>query len=216
MSSTLRPWEQGPFELLLHAEEHYIAGSDHDRRIALIGYDECIEVSITVYLSLHPIQRNGKEYKKEDVEKWTKNYHSKLDFFYEELAARKVSVKVPKEHVIWFHDHRNDQYHGGRKGVPDTRTLDGVRSAAIWVVSTLFDIQNVESLLEDELRARRGQEPERTTEIDKVLDDKFGLIEIAGNLYYTSEALHSVDPNAYVELGNKIANREDESNDDSD
>lgn len=206
MSRALRHWEQGPFELLLHAKEHYVAGNDHDRRIALIGYDESIEISITVYLSLHPIQRSGREHKKEDVEKWTRNYHTKLNFFYEGLNKRNIEAKIPKEDIVWFHDHRNEQYHDGIKGVPDGRTLEGIRTAAIWVFSTLFDIQEVEALLEDELRARKGHRRERLPKLDRALDGKFGLIEIGGNMYYTSEVLHAVDPNAYFELGNAIAN----------
>lgn len=35
----LKPWAYGPFEILLHAELHYRAGEDSDRRIAMIGFD---------------------------------------------------------------------------------------------------------------------------------------------------------------------------------
>ena len=53
----LPPWANGPFELLVHAEEHLRAGDDFDRRIALIGFDNAIEITIAAYLSLKPIQR---------------------------------------------------------------------------------------------------------------------------------------------------------------
>ena len=39
------PWAKGPFELLRHAYEHLQKGDDNDRRIALIGFDNAIEVS---------------------------------------------------------------------------------------------------------------------------------------------------------------------------
>ena len=55
-----KPWAYGPFELLLHAELHYRAGEDFDRRIAMIGFDNAIEVAITTYLGLHPIQRGNR------------------------------------------------------------------------------------------------------------------------------------------------------------
>jgi hypothetical protein len=70
MSAELRPWAIRPFELIAHAEVHYRAGSDYDRRLALISYDNSIEASIIVYLNLDPIQRNNKPYKKGDVAKW--------------------------------------------------------------------------------------------------------------------------------------------------
>lgn len=54
MTRQLKPWAYGPFEVLLHAETHYRSGEDFDRRIAIIGFDNAIEVAITTYLSLHP------------------------------------------------------------------------------------------------------------------------------------------------------------------
>ena len=56
MMRPLKPWAYGPFEILLHAELHYRVGEDFDRRIAMIGFDNAIEVAITTYLGLHPIQ----------------------------------------------------------------------------------------------------------------------------------------------------------------
>ena len=199
-----KPWEQGPFELLLHAEEHYLAGNDHDRRIALIGYDESIEVSITVYLSLKPIHRNGREYSREDVEKWMRNYHTKLAFYYDELKRRDIKEIIPMENIVWFHDHRNEHYHGGTKGVPERSTLDAIRSAAIWVFSTLFEVPNVETMLVSELRKRKNPKPQREAAVDKAIDDKFGLVNVAGSLYYTSEVLYALDPDAYLELGQTL------------
>jgi hypothetical protein len=77
---SLPPWANGPFELLLHAEGHLRAGEDFDRRIALISFDNAIEVAITTYLTLNPIQRGNRCYENIDVEKWLNNYPSKLAF----------------------------------------------------------------------------------------------------------------------------------------
>jgi hypothetical protein len=46
----LKPWMHGPFELIRHADGHLREGDDTDRRIALIGFDNAIEVSIDVYV----------------------------------------------------------------------------------------------------------------------------------------------------------------------
>ena len=88
--SNLQPWAIGPFELILHAEEHLRKGEDFDRRIALISFDNSIEVSITTYLSLHPIHRGNRSYKREDVERWLHNYHTKLEFLDCELQIPNI------------------------------------------------------------------------------------------------------------------------------
>ncbi len=115
----LPPWTNGPFELILHAESHRRNGDDFDRRIALITFDDAIEVSVTTYLSLHPIQRGNRTYPKVDVDKWLQDYHSKLDFLDEEIKRRGLAWEVDRAHIVWAHDHRNEQYHGGRKGTPE-------------------------------------------------------------------------------------------------
>ena len=43
----IKPWAVGPFEMLYHAETHFLKGEDFDRRIALISFDNAIEVAIT-------------------------------------------------------------------------------------------------------------------------------------------------------------------------
>jgi hypothetical protein len=62
--SNLQPWAIGPFELILHAEGHLRNGDDFDRSIALISFDNSIEVSISTYLSLHPLLRGNRNYDK--------------------------------------------------------------------------------------------------------------------------------------------------------
>ena len=62
--SKLKPWAAGPFELIRHADGHLKAGSDFDKRMALISYDNAIEVSVTTFLQLHPSQRAGKTYER--------------------------------------------------------------------------------------------------------------------------------------------------------
>ena len=52
----LDPWIYGPYELIQHAEGHLKANGDFDRRMALISYDNAIELTITTFLKLraHP------------------------------------------------------------------------------------------------------------------------------------------------------------------
>ena len=46
----LEPWIYGPSELIKHAEEHLQVNGDFDKRMALVSYDNVIEVSIDTYL----------------------------------------------------------------------------------------------------------------------------------------------------------------------
>lgn len=144
----LKPWAVRPFELIFHAEIHYRKGSDYDRRLALISFDNSIEVSITTYLSLNPIQRGNRQYPRKDVEKWMGNYHSKLDFFALEIRNRGLPEYKEKAEIVWYHDQRNEHYHGGGFAVPEQRSLDGIRQVALWVFSVLFETADVETKLE--------------------------------------------------------------------
>jgi hypothetical protein len=74
---------------------------DTDRRIALIGIDNAIEVCIDAFLSLHPKVREGIEISSADVEKARNNYHTKLDFFYEFVDERKTPIQLSMKDVIW-------------------------------------------------------------------------------------------------------------------
>jgi hypothetical protein len=207
--STLRPWALGPFELILHAEMHYRNGEDFDRRISIVGYDNAIEVAIHTYLSLHPIQRQNRAYAKVDIEKWLENFHTKIDFLESEVAGRGVAVICEKADFIWYHEVRNGQYHAGGATIPQERELEGIRKAALWVFSTLFDVTNVEALLEEYLSQRSGDDiPVRTEENDRLIDEEYGTVKIAGKPYYTSEILHAYDPVLYSELAGDIKKRD--------
>ncbi|WP_052294299.1 hypothetical protein [Desulfosudis oleivorans] len=148
MKNKLKPWAARPFELIFHAEIHYRKGSDYDRRLALISFDNAIEVSIATYLSLNPLQRGNRQYPKKDIEKWMNNYHSKLDFFALEIQTRGLPEYKEKAEIVWYHDQRNEHYHGGGFGVPQQDTLDGIRQVALWVFSVLFEAADIETDLE--------------------------------------------------------------------
>jgi hypothetical protein len=207
--NTIPRWARGPFELILHAEMHYSNGEDFDRRIAIVGYDNAIEVSIHTYLNLHPLQRNNKAYKTADVDIWIKNFHTKLDFLEIEVTERGADVVCSKADFIWYHDVRNNQYHVGGATIPQANDLQGIREAALWVFSLLFDISNVEDLLEIHLAGpTENSLPIRSDEDDRIIDDEFGAVRLAGRIYHTSEVLHSWDPVLYSEVAADIRNRD--------
>lgn len=201
----LKPWARGPFELLMHGELHRNEGADFDRRIAIISYDNAIEIAITTYLSLNPIQRQNRQYPRAQVEQALQNYHTKVDFFLTEAEHRGLVVICEKAEIVWYHDARNDQYHGGRPAVPQWEELEGIRKAAIWIFSTLFDVPDVEARLEAALQARLNLDiPPRSEEYDLLIDEAYGNCIISGDEYRTSEALYSIDAVAYSELGAQL------------
>ncbi len=200
MIRPLKPWAYGSFEVLTHAEMHYREGEDFDRRIAMIGFDNAIEVAIMTYLSLHPIQRDGREYEKVHVEGWLRNYHTKIDFFFAECQSRLVIPSAKKDEILWFHDVRNGQYHNGGAVIPQRRELEGVRAVALEVFSVLFDEVDALVLLEEHVAATRASPPPpRVVEHDRLIDNEYGMIDVCGRSEYTSGVLYGLDPARYRE-----------------
>lgn len=201
MIRQLKLWAYGPFEVLLHAETHYRIGEDLDRRIAMIGFDNAIEMAITTYLSLNPIQRGNRQYRREDVEQWLRNYHTKAEFFFGECGSRGVTPTAKQEEMVWFHDVRNEQYHGGGANVPQRRALDGARAAALEVFSVLFDESDAARLLEEHIAAMSPvPPPPRSDEHDRLIDNEHGMIELCGRAEYASDILYARDPERYREV----------------
>ncbi|MCA8412834.1 MAG: hypothetical protein QJR04_20580 [Burkholderia multivorans] len=144
---TLKPWAQTPFELLRHAEEHLRSGTDFDRRIAMVGFDNSIEVSVITYLSLNPIQRGNRPFAREAVANWNRNFHTKLEFLEAHAQDLGVPMEVERAWLVFYHELRNDLYHAGNGLVPAEEHLRGIRRGAIWAFSLLFECDG-EALLD--------------------------------------------------------------------
>ena len=149
--SEMVPWARGPFELIKNADGHLKDAGDTDRRIALIGFDNAVEVCIDVYIKLHPRLRGGVELRNEDIEKATRNYHTKIEWLDKHVEERSIEIDFSIEEVVWYHSLRNELYHSGNGMVPELHVLKGARSAALSVFKTLFGTDPA-PLLGDELR----------------------------------------------------------------
>lgn len=165
MSHTIKPWARKAFELIFHAEHHWRRGHDYDKRLALISFDNSIEVCVSVYLGLNPIQRGNRSYPTADVQQWLRNYHTKLDFFKQELDARGLPEHRDKAHIVWLHEQRNELYHGSSGSVPEITTLEEMRFVALWVYSILFEDSNIEEHLEEAIKATDKTEPVMSVEM---------------------------------------------------
>jgi hypothetical protein len=77
------------------------------------------------------------------------------------------------------------------------------------VFGVLFDVADVEALLEQHLSERSGNDlPQRTPDDDRLIDQEFGTVDLAGKPYYTSEILHAFDPVLYSEVAGDIQKRD--------
>jgi len=197
----LKPWAYGPFEVLMHAEIHYQQGEDLDRRIAMIGFDNAIEVAITTYLNLHPIQRGNRMYVRVDVDAWLQNFHTKADFFFAECALRSLTPAAKKDEIVWFHEVRNGQYHNGGAAIPQRRELDGVRAAALEIFGMLFDHADVLTALAEHVTAlNQPAPPPRVREHDRLIDNEHRMVNVCGQPEYVSDILYAMDPTRYLEI----------------
>lgn len=187
-------WSIGPFELLVHAEEHFRRDGDIDRRLCMIGFDNAIESGITTYLSLKPEQRQGRTYSQADRDGWLKDFPSRIEFLYEELKARDVAPVFEKADVLWFRSIRNEMYHSGLGVVPHGDCVKGIREAALWIVGALFEIEDIETYVFEEVEARI---PTRNPEFDASFDEANAEVDIGGLVYSPSDVLFSVDPRLY-------------------
>lgn len=154
----LAPWARGPFELIKHADGHLKDAGDTDRRIALIGFDNAIEVCIDVFIKLHPKLREGVELRQEDVEKATRNYHTKIEWLDKYVEANDIDIDFSIEEIVWYHSLRNELYHSGNGMVPEMHVLEGARLSSISVFNTLFKADIAPVLNPDSPKSFRPKE----------------------------------------------------------
>lgn len=170
---TLPPWTKGPYEIISHSDEHLKQGKDTDRRIALIGYDNAIEICIDVFITLHPKVRGGIELSKDELEKAKSNYHTKLEFFYNYAKKMNTEVGLPIQNVIWYHQLRNELYHSGNGFVPENQALLGAQAAAYLIFKVLFNINLDRSISDDEVEGMSDNEVEEWLNLFDEERDKF-------------------------------------------
>ena len=101
---------------------------------------------------------------------------------------------------------RNGQYHTGGATVPQRRELDGVRAAGLEVFAVLFHVADAEAQLDAHISAMQQAPQPRTAVGDRLIDDKYGLIDLCGQLEYSSELLYAVDSNRYHETIRNLEN----------
>lgn len=134
--------------------------------MALISFDNSIEVAITTYLSLREDQR-GREVAAEALKLIdVNNFNLKVEFLYRHTQDTGLDPPPPHKEVEvkWSHGHRNKLYHDGRGFVPDEGAMTIARDTAFWAVSVLFqcDALTIVTNQLDKSRDKRILETSRT------------------------------------------------------
>ena len=148
----MKPWALGPYQLIQHADGHFKEGKDIDRKIAIIGFDNSIELCIDVFVNLHPRFRENYQIKKDDIPKILQNYHTKMDFLDNYLKEKNESIGISVDEIIWYHTLRNELYHSGNGMVPELLIVKNIREGAVKIFEYLFkekyeeDIDNIEKI----------------------------------------------------------------------
>ena len=67
---------------------------------------------------------------------------------------------------------------------------------------------DVETLIDSHIKRESDDLPKRSEEHDRLIDDEFGVVNVAGRRMYTSEIVHGVDPILYSELAADLNKRD--------
>ncbi len=194
-------WLNSSFHLLVHGELHCTLPEEFDRRLSLISFDNSIEASIACYLNLHPTQRGNRPYENQRVSVALHDYHTKLNFLFEEVTVRNGFCIITKQEFITVHKHRDLFYHENPDFIPSNAVLAKAREAALWVFAFLFEIPDLEAEISTRIKQiRKVDLYQRNKDVDELIDESYPEIEILGYSYKPSEVLYAVDPVYYREF----------------
>ena len=163
---TLKPWMKKAFEFIFHAETHYRSSSDYSKRMAFINFDNSIEVSIYTFMYRNTKPKGLKFYEETELKKAEK-YFYKLEMLEKYLQSKKLPISWDKSSINYYHEQRNKLYHDANLSSPDTSELNEIRQIALWVHSTLFEINNIEGLLTDCITELEKEIPQISEEYAK-------------------------------------------------
>jgi hypothetical protein len=114
-------------------------GQEFDRKMALISYDNAVEVSIN---SFEPIKKTVASELSNPKDFY--NFPVKMKFFERYVSSTlHKPMQVSKEQIMRFHLLRNNLYHQGEQSkiyVPSLQDLKGSQQATLWVISTLSNM----------------------------------------------------------------------------
>ncbi len=163
----LKPWVVKPFQLLFHGEIHFKSNSDYDKRMAYINFDNSIEVSIYTFMHCNANKKGKDIYTTKNLDDVKNSFFKKLEVFENYLKKEKLQIRWDKDNINYYHEQRSNQYHAVSLSSPDTSELYTIRQIAIWIFSVLFQISDVETLLQSAITESEKSFPEIPQEFTK-------------------------------------------------
>ena len=152
------PWMQKPYEYIFHAETHYKDNSDYSKRMSYISFDNAIEVTINTFIHLHTKPKGKKIFEKKEI-KETESYFQKLELFEKYIRSEDLPITWDKEKINYYHEQRNHLYHDSNLSSPDSGELNRIRLITFWIFSVLFDIADIEDILNNAIEKAELQCP---------------------------------------------------------
>jgi hypothetical protein len=107
----IKPWVEGPLELLKHGINHLQKKTDIDNRIAMISIDNATELSIKTFLGLPKRITKLDKLSRKELDSIIGSFPSLLDGL-EKYCEDKIQ-NIDLGDIEWFHRLRNKLYHDG-------------------------------------------------------------------------------------------------------
>ena len=173
----MKPWIEGPLELLKHGLEHLQLDSDFDSRVAMISIDNAVELMIKVFLGL-PKRVTGIHVSRNKYSEITQTFPNLLDGL-EELASDKLT-NIDLGDIEWYHRLRNQLYHDGNGITVEKSRVEAYGEIATIFFSNLFDV-DIKSIDIKPLSIL-GEFYLNWAEVEQNLRKMIDLLGVSGNL----------------------------------
>ncbi len=137
MSEGKQPlWASGPTEILRHGLSLLLDDSDANRRIALILFDNAVEIAMQTYVGL-PKRVTGLTIDSKQRQEICRDFPSLLSFF--EKKSLVVESGVNLGEIEWLHGLRNTLYHNGNGLTVERSKVEFYGEAGRILIGALFD-----------------------------------------------------------------------------
>jgi hypothetical protein len=185
----VKPWAEGPLELLKHAAQHLSLGSEFDNRIAMISIDNSVELMIRTYLNLPSRITRIKGPSRKELSEVSQSFPLLLDAI-ERFAPDKI-VGIELGDIEYYHRIRNQLYHDGNGVTVSKERVQAYSEIGKGLFLGLFGTE-IEDSLEEEPIEMLGSFIRLWTELDHALiqlRNKAGLA-LVRDVYRFPRLLH--------------------------
>jgi hypothetical protein len=132
------PWVSGPSELLQHGLELLKHDSDKNRRLAIIGIDNSVELMVKTFLGL-PRRVTGLTIARNKYAEFSESFPKLLDALEEYAADTITGINLGE--IEWYHRLRNELYHQGNGLTVERVKVEAYAELAKLLMKMLFGVE---------------------------------------------------------------------------